>query len=163
MMPGVAAAVALPLSVAVGAVVGNHYAAREEMDTGRPHKLVWLSVTAGVVSLVFFLWALANCLLFHFDLGVVSFPVALLASCYGAGLFERCVPLRTELYRLSAVVGYGLVAANYCIGITVAEALALRVYFCMGAATFLAFLCGACVIAKDGGLSTEQPVQYSRI
>ena len=101
------------IMILVGSIGGGYWAsekylAREEMDDGRPEKMTRVGVVGLCVAGTFWLWALLRTVILGFDLGVVSFALAALASAYGAGLVP--VPLSSATYKMA--VSAGLVAAS---------------------------------------------------
>lgn len=147
-MAGTLALVSLVVTVSSGLYAGNKVAQREDLDTGKPAKLIILSVTTGVVAVVFWLWAVLNCALVHFDLGAVSFLLALGTSLYGGGALDKLAPLNSEVYRVSAICGYGGVSANYLLGLLLDTHLGLRVYYALGMLVWFAFLVAAVLIVR---------------
>ena len=77
-----------------------------------------VSVVAMVVSVPFCIWGLFNTMMYHLDLGMVSYALAGAAGAYGFGL------LSVDGYEHSATnvrtvtfAGFGSVAANYLLGL----------------------------------------------
>ena len=150
LMPGVLGTGALALSTGFGAYLGEKEA--EQDNSGRPAVMTKLSVTAGCVAAVFWGWALFNTVFLHFDLGVLSFALALGASAFGGGKFNSIgIPLTTENYRAATLVGYGAVAANYALGIILVDSTGSQIYFGLGMALWITFAGVALSIAREGG------------
>ena len=122
-----------------------------------------LSFTTGLVSTIFLIWAAVNYATKHFDLGVYTFSLALGASCYGGGCFDRCLALKASTYRIVAVSAYGSVAANYILGLFVASGRLLLTYFTFGAAVWALATLEAGLIAREGALSGDDVPPYSRL
>mmetsp|Transcript_315 Transcript_315/g.874 ORF Transcript_315/g.874 Transcript_315/m.874 type:complete len:166 (+) Transcript_315:192-689(+) len=161
---GVPAIMILIGSIGGGYWAGEKYLAREEMDDGRPEKMTRIGVMGMVVAGVFWLWALLRTMILGFDLGCVSFLLAILASAYGAGLVP--VPLSAANYKLACSAGYGAVVANYCLGFVLVGEAMLRAYFALAMAFWVGMLYQAFSILQEGGLDageTTSSTTYSPI
>jgi len=101
-MAGGPAIAVLLVTIGVGLQCGYCAAKKRE---GKKHDVLVLSVTTGVVSLVFGLWAAFIVATAHFDLGVITFPMAFVASLYGGGGFDRCAALSPAAYGAVALTG----------------------------------------------------------
>mmetsp|Transcript_2835 Transcript_2835/g.3927 ORF Transcript_2835/g.3927 Transcript_2835/m.3927 type:complete len:163 (-) Transcript_2835:267-755(-) len=162
-MAGSLAISVLILSVVIGIVLGK-YQLNSDRLSGKPPKLIVLSVTTGIVSLIFLIWAIVNYVQESFDLGVFTFSLALGASLYGSGSLDQCVPLSTESYRLTSFSGYGAVAANYMLGLIYKrDDIVFSIYCVLGFLVWATAFVIAALIAKEGGLAADAPIQYSQI
>jgi len=157
---GVPAIVVLVLSIGGGVYLSGKYLEREG-DEGRPPLMTKIGVTGLVVAGVFWTWALLLTLFRSFDLGVVSFALAALASAYGAGVLP--VPLSTATYKVAVAAGYGAVAANYALALVLVDSVTLRAYFALAAIFWGAMLAAALRLAGGGGLDADAPTTYSPI
>jgi len=119
----------------VGVHLGQRCARKDESSLGKPARLVVLSVATGFVAAIFLVWASAIYATQHFDLGVITFSLAICASAYGAGFLDRCVALNTGTYRVLAFSGYGAVSANYILGIVYAAGDPVFAAYCALGAT----------------------------
>ena len=156
---GLPAAVILVCSTGGATYVANK--GGEYVDDGRPAAMTKLGVVTGVVALVFWLWATLLTIFKEFDLGMVSFALAIAASAYGVGVLPA--PLSTSTYRIACGVGYGCPAANYLLALALVPDTMLRAYFLMGLTFWLAALYAAFANARDGGLDADAPTTYSPI
>ena len=105
---------AIAIAVLVGmiflGVVGGFYVIQSKyMPESLPKSQVVLNVLTLTVGLAYFFWALIHTLAGSFDGGVLSFPVAVAASLYGAGVCVLCCAFQAKFYRVLAFCGFGAV------------------------------------------------------
>ena len=158
---GLPAAFILVLAAGGGFWAAEKFLASDFVDSMRPREMVKLGVVTGVVGLVFWLWATLLTIFREFDLGMVSFALAVVASAYGVGVLP--VPLATQTYKVASGVGYGAVFCNYTLGMILVSDVMLRVYFGIGMAFWAAALYAAFANSRDGGLDAAEPTTYSPI
>eukprot|EP00445_Apocalathium_hangoei_P034197 CAMPEP_0203946216 /NCGR_PEP_ID=MMETSP0359-20131031/81536_1 /ASSEMBLY_ACC=CAM_ASM_000338 /TAXON_ID=268821 /ORGANISM="Scrippsiella Hangoei, Strain SHTV-5" /LENGTH=190 /DNA_ID=CAMNT_0050877485 /DNA_START=98 /DNA_END=666 /DNA_ORIENTATION=+ len=116
---GAVSVCAVPLAVAL--------ARSKPLEQGR---VLGISVVTGCCAAIFWIWALLNCQQ-HFDLGVVTFAIALVASAVGmsASAGDGSAS-RARLFRCLGPVACLLVAVNFLLGlIIIAKPWTLRLYF----------------------------------
>ena len=115
------------------------------------------------VGLAYFFWALIHTMEGSFDGGVISFPVAVAASIYGAGLFVMCCAFNVKLYRTLVFCGYGAVLLNYgIIGLILQtdDGWTMLIYLMVGMVFWLVALVAAFAISMQ---SAEQEPGYAKI
>ena len=133
---GIPALIVLVGAVALGRMAADDYA---EGPIQR------VSVVAMVVSVPFCVWGLFNTMMYHLDLGMVSYALAGAAGAYGFGL------LSVDGYEHSAsnvrtvtFAGFGSVAANYLLGLAVVPTFSgLGLYFVVALAFWASMLYSA--------------------
>ena len=104
---GLPAAVILVCSTGGATYVANK--GGEYVDDGRPAAMTKLGVVTGVVALVFWLWATLLTIFKEFDLGMVSFALAIAASAYGVGVLT--LGLWSPAWLPAAMLGLGVLSA----------------------------------------------------
>ena len=115
-------------------------------DSWRVHRSLVLLFTCKLVAApTFWAWALYNTISRHFDLGVVSFAVAVISSVIG--LIKLDTSSRRYLYTQRALTGFSglFVAANYAGGIVIT-------WHTWTLALYMAVACAGWVIATVGCL-----------
>ena len=136
----------LPASVpALIVVVGAVALGRMAADDYAEGPIQRVSVVAMVVSVPFCIWGLFNTMMYHLDLGMVSYALAGAAGAYGFGL------LSVDGYEQSAsnvrtvtFAGFGAVALNYLLGLALVPKFSgLGFYFVVAEAFWLSMIYSA--------------------
>mmetsp|Transcript_67319 Transcript_67319/g.173335 ORF Transcript_67319/g.173335 Transcript_67319/m.173335 type:complete len:177 (+) Transcript_67319:1-531(+) len=138
--PGFTALAVLGASALVGPLLG-YAVARLTGHTGKAQfRVAVLSVACGTVALVFWAWALRNCIVgATVDGGVVSFATVVWACAFSFHILNRRVMPSSCCTTWAMPCTMYLVALNYIIGVVVAlKTPTVALYFCCGAAWWLA-------------------------
>mmetsp|Transcript_59334 Transcript_59334/g.129972 ORF Transcript_59334/g.129972 Transcript_59334/m.129972 type:complete len:160 (-) Transcript_59334:83-562(-) len=131
MLPGVPALLLLAGSVAVG-LLGGLAARSSAADTAQQHAVMH-ACTTFCVAVVFWVWAIKNCVKNGFDLGAVTFLLAIGGAVveYMASSGARKALVDRAVWMVPTFCG--LVSANYLIGVFLPkQPLLLVVYFACG-------------------------------
>lgn len=161
---------AIAIAVLVGmiflGVVGGFYVIQSKyMPESLPKSQVVLNVLTLTVGLAYFFWALIHTLAGSFDGGVLSFPVAVAASLYGAGVCVLCCAFQAKFYRVLAFCGFGAVLLNYGIIALIVETddgWTMLIYLIAGMAFWLVALVAAFVVTHVAPTGDETAA-YAKI
>ena len=129
-------ALATLAAVTVVASVFAHHATARTVDAA-PRAFQAHAIVTGIVAAVFWLWAVANCVINRsFDLGALSFFMVLTASIAQFKKASAHRPAGTQRWSICGSCAF--VVLNYTLGLAFVSSDSQRVYFVVAAVAWLA-------------------------